>query len=152
KFGDEERVELVGGLERERSDPTRSRETRRPGEQRHATPPVARGFRERESHAPARAVGDETDRVEALARRTRRAEEAEPLEIAPASGEPQNLLDDRRGIGHAADTEAAARERPGVGPNETHAPRNERLDVPPNGRVVPHPRLHRRSQEYGAMV
>src|SRR5262245_38768238 len=72
KFGDEERVELVGGLERERSDPTRSRETRRPGEQRHTTPPVARGFRERESHAPARAVGDETDLVEALAWRHRR--------------------------------------------------------------------------------
>ena len=123
-----------------------------PGEQRHAGAAVARGFGQGVAHPSARPIRHEPDRVDRLARRPRGDEETQPREVPSRRGQTQSLRDDLGRLGHPARPLVPRSQRPGVRADEAHAPRGESLDVRAHGRVLPHRRLHRRSEEHRTRV
>src|SRR5438046_244023 len=65
--------------------------------------------RERGSHVPGRAVAEEADRVQRLARATRGDEDAQPLEMLALLDQRGTALEDRVRLAHPPDADLALR-------------------------------------------
>src|SRR5262249_59115729 len=110
-------------------------------EQRHICAARAGLLGEGGAHAPRRAVAEEPDAVERLARAAGGYEHAPPGE-ARRRQELRGARGDPRGLGHAPDAPLAFSRLPFVRADELDAAGTEELDARAGRRVRPHAWVH----------
>ena len=139
------------GRGRDRLDAGGRRDGEVRGEQDDLGAAPARLLGERDAHPPGRAVADEADGVDRLARAAGGDEHALAGE-APRREQLPDPRGDLVGLGHPADAPLALGRLALVGPDELDAARRQRLDVRARRRVRPHARVHRGRDEHGPAV
>ncbi len=119
----------------------------RGGDEHDVRPQAGRDVRERVAHLPGRAVPDEPDRIERLARAARGDEDRPARQRVRTREQPERGLGDTGGIREATRAGVAAGEPARFGIEHVHTPAAQRREVLLYGGVLPHLGVHCRADE-----
>ena len=125
------------------STPCGAGEARRPGDEDHLRPPVARRLGQAVAHLPRGAVRHEAHGVDVLHRGPRGDEHRLALEVAAAGQRRHRRLHDLAHLGEAPLAQPPAREVAAAGLDDAHSPRAQDGEVLPHGGVLEHVHVHR---------
>src|SRR5918994_1049979 len=112
-------------------------------DERHVGATPSRLVRERDAHAPRRAVADVTHLVDRLTRPARGHEHALPSQLVANREQPHARFENLLGLRHAAYAELALRRVTLVRVDDLDAARTQCRHVGARCGVRPHPRVHR---------
>ena len=119
-------------------------------EERHASPALTGGGRQRDAHPSRRAVPEEPDAVERLPCPSRCHEDVAARERSAFGRTCDGLFDapgDFLGLGHPPDADEPLGELSLAGPHDQRAALDEQREVCPRRRVLPHRGVHRRRDD-----